>query len=517
MLRTILVACILSSAALAAQTVEGRVFNATTASPIAGARVRLFVGSGAAREAGYSATTDAEGRFRFASIPDGVYNALYSAPGFLPSPYPGDSLPPFSVASGGDPVRLEAKLQPMSKISGRVLDASGKAVPNARLWLVWEDQACKPPTCFAMHQQPKANDKGEYEAINLDPGKWLLSASAPASLHAPESNADERLVWAQTFYPGVIDPQIAQRIVLLPGMELSNVDIKLAAAPVHTVRGKLLDPEGKPVPKAPVVLALGYGPTREEETGPEGEFEFADIVDNQYRLRSNVEKDGVKLRVSQSIEVHRRDLEKVELRLAAPFTLHGKLVMDVPEGVPAPTPPRVSFVLINSGTLLSDDAGAMTPVETRDGALTVRNVYPGAYVVRTIDSSEPYYLDSMRLGERNASESVAILSDAEPLTITYKLGGGSVRGTIEGCAGAHVFLVPQDPALRYFARSTTCGRNDRFEIAAVRPGEYYGLAISGHALSFMGLLDDPARLSQAARVTVRANESTSPEIRLTGR
>jgi hypothetical protein len=40
-------------------------------------------------------------------------------------------------------------------------------------------------------------------------------------------------------------------------------------------------------------------------------------------------------------------------------------------------------------------------------------------------------------------------------------------------------LIPQDPALRRdgFVRLTSCGQNGRFEITAVRPGEYYGLAI----------------------------------------
>jgi hypothetical protein len=71
-----------------------------------------------------------------------------------------------------------------------------------------------------------------------------------------------------------------------------------------------------------------------------------------------------------------------------------------------------------------------------------------------------------------------------------------------------VTLIPKEVALRRagFIRRTACGRNG-FEIPAVRPGDYYGLAIGNPAL-----LDD-GLLKQAAGVTVRGNESTTAELK----
>jgi hypothetical protein len=56
-------------------------------------------------------------------------------------PLPRNFWPVPNSATG--PVRLEVKMQPIGKLSGRVLDAAGKPVPNAGLWLVWRGSGCK--------------------------------------------------------------------------------------------------------------------------------------------------------------------------------------------------------------------------------------------------------------------------------------------------------------------------------------------------------------------------------------
>jgi hypothetical protein len=59
---------------------------------------------------------------------------------------------------------------------------------------------------------------------------------------------------------------------------------------------------------------------------------------------------GVKLWAAQSVQVKDRDPEDVELRLAAPFSLPGKIVFDAPEGESAPAdPPNVIFAYNAAG------------------------------------------------------------------------------------------------------------------------------------------------------------------------
>ena len=283
MLRVIFTAWILVGAGLAAQTVEGHVVNALTGDGIPGVTVFLI------RQDGGVASTvisDSKGRFRVDGLKDGAYKAQYmdGVPlprNFWPVPNSWDSgaqPSPFQVSGATGPVHLEARMQPIGKLSGRVLDAAGKPVPNADLWLVSGGSGCKWPSCISFPYQSKTNEKGEYSIGDLRvPGAWLVSATAPASWDPAEPRDGERLGWAQTFYPGVTSPQSAADVIVRPGGDTGNLDIKLAAVQVHRIRGIVLDIRGDPVPKTPVSLAKGFGPIIQQETKSDGTFEFTSV------------------------------------------------------------------------------------------------------------------------------------------------------------------------------------------------------------------------------------------------
>src|ERR1035438_1938032 len=74
---------------------------------------------------------------------------------------------------------------------------------------------------------------------------------------------------------------------------------------------------------------------------------------------------------------------------------------------------------------------------------------------------------------------IGVATDAA-ITVVYKTDGGVVRGTAENCASGGVVLVPRDPSLRRgFSRSGPCDSSDRYEVRAMRPGEYYAVAFAG--------------------------------------
>ena len=83
--------------------------------------------------------------------------------------------------------------------------------------------------------------------ISMSPAMATVR-NGSSSWSPPESRDDQRLDWAQTFYPGVTDPRLALKVIV-PGGDLWNVDIKLAAVPVHRIRGRVLDVRGDPVPR----------------------------------------------------------------------------------------------------------------------------------------------------------------------------------------------------------------------------------------------------------------------------
>jgi hypothetical protein len=262
---------------------------------------------------------------------------------------------------------------------------------------------------------------------------------------------------------------------------------------------------------------------------------------------------GGKLRAGQWIEMAGHELKGVSLRLAAPFAVRGQVVVEASPGPPAPKLTSVALVphaggierltgIANwmirpeihfgpiPGTTLSgapqnevyEQADAFLFAEEAsifvrpdaDGKFTLPSVYPGSYrIVPLPPPRPPYYLDAVRVGATDvAAAEVEISSGAVPIAIMYKANGGSVRGTVEKCASGPVLLVPQDPARHWlgFLRSARCDSNDRYEIAALAPGEYYALAFAGDGP--LPELDD-GLLNQAGKVEVRAGEATSADLR----
>src|SRR5215831_10111293 len=77
-----------------------------------------------------------------------------------------------------------------------------------------------------------------------------------------------------------------------------------------------------------------------------------------------------------------------------------------------------------------------------------------------------------------------------------------------------VVLVPADPALRRagVSKSAPCDSAGHYEVLAVRPGDYYALALAGNG-PVLALNEASSLLDEASKVTVRSGESSSADLR----
>ena len=193
--------------------------------------------------------------------------------------------------------------------------------------------------------------------------------------------------------------------------------------------------------------------------------------------------------------------------------------MEVPEGEPAAQPPGVTLAFDAGAAGLADKpAGAfLTAAPDAKGGFQMRNVYPGPYQILPGPPPAGYYLDSIRMGGADALDSdVDIAPGGGPLNIIYRLGGGTVRGTVENCAAGTVRLLPRDKAMWRpgFLLFAPCDSNGRYEITAVRPGEYSVLAIAGDSPApWYATKWDDSLAGNASTVTVRPGETTTADLR----
>ena len=517
---------LLCAASAGAQTVEGTVFDAATGRGAADVKVELL------RQTTpfYETTTDAGGHFRFENIRAGDYSIRYQSSDYWLTGGPTD-YKPFPVPEGST-VKQEARLMPWSKISGRVVDGRGNGIPKAQVELVGSGMMVNGRTYLRtswggggggalsdyplqMSQFHESDADGKF-AVLVMPGSYRLSVSPPREMKPPLREKDgPEVAWKRTYYPGVTQLEEASKIVVLPGSEAADIEMKLLAVPAHAVRGVVLNPDGTPAPK--VVLTLGASLNPQVESNADGTFEFPAVVEGEWRLGAETRRGALTLRAVEWVDVLRHDLENVKLRLAAPLALRGKVIVEGPKDAP-PLRPQ-PLILSNEGRRTRGEqqlgfgpVAALNP--DAKGELAVTDIFPGAYRLGPMlqPPAPPYYLDSVRIGGADLLlQEVEISSDAS-VTVLYKSDSGSVIGTAENCASGGVLLVPADPLRRRpgASKSGPCDSGGRYEVRGVRPGDYYALALAGN--SVVPPVDETL-LGQGVKVTVRPGETATADLK----
>ena len=354
--------------------VEGSVVDVVTKAPVAGAVVKLYRGDTAV----HSGASDAQGLFRIDGVPHGQYRAVidHSEHMRLASDHPAART--FVVSAANPEVRLRAELMPLGQVAGRVLSPTGspmKGVPVAMRRL-WDEQ---------WTQITISGDDGLFHFRRLDPGAWILAgvpsfrisfedpAKDPKPVPPPEAEEGQRVGWAATFFPGVVDLAGAEKIIVRPGVALEGYDVKLRTVPLRRLSGVVVDEDGKPAPKASVagtdVANKGSNGVLKTADG-DGRFEFDSLKDGEWRIFAQAGQSGRRLKGYLDLRVARRDLSGIEVRVTAPFAVKGFVDREEPRDMDGNR--KVTAVyLIPQGA--SPDVQESTFHE-QDGSFVLKNV-----------------------------------------------------------------------------------------------------------------------------------------------
>src|ERR1019366_9096595 len=159
--------------------------------------------------------------------------------------------------------------------------------------------------------------QGKFD-VQLMPGTYEPPLLPPPDLKPPEPEPEGPvLAWKRSYYPGVALPEAASVIVVLPGGEVSDVELKLLAVPAHAVRGVLVNPDGPLAPKVTIAMTEELR-ARSVESKQDGTFELAAVPEGEWRFSAEVRRGAVQLRATEWIEVTGHDMESVKLRLFPP-------------------------------------------------------------------------------------------------------------------------------------------------------------------------------------------------------
>jgi len=491
-------------------SVEGIVVDSITKRPISGVSVTLRNSS--KPELTYHGATDENGAFRIVGMPEGEYRSRCECEkdGYASGKTGPDMPAPPLVVTHIQPLRVYFEIIPLGKLHGRLVDTEGRPVSDATLIL-----AHLAGGAAMENVKPDAEGRFLFEDIHL--GTFTLQANPGKSLAPPPVvPGEERTAWAITYFPAATRRSEAQHIVVRSGADMGEFVFRLRTAPVHRVRGVVLDEDGKPAAGVSVRLIIpdywagNYGVEARADSKEDGAFEFPAVNERDWHLAAEVKRGNATLRGLASILVQHRDVEDVVIPLSAPFT------MNVPvewKDAPKDGPQRATVVLLPDGDTAAEE---IVGTQLADGTVRIEDVYPGTYRVDAEGyKTQGYHLGSLLFGERETlGQPIDIINNSVPLRLVFEHGSGSVHGTIEDCGNAEVALWAADTTTWSYFHLTSCDSAGHFEFIDLRPGEYYVAAFAEVVDRYQLQSRDFLRLMMARAAHIRLEKGSMVSIDL---
>ena len=197
----------------------------------------------------FSARTNDGGEFELTGLPLGKYEISPEAPAGYHSVSRAVEL--FDPRGCG---QIDLVVKSDGRVTGRVVDSRGRPVPGLPLALVLPVDLDKRGV-GTNRIQAWTTPSGAFELPLVPPGEYVLGTNAIVGV-------DGRLTFPRAFYPGVIESDAADHVVVSAAERVQLREFGVAETiRLVTVKGTVVDAEGRPVRDASIVL-------RDDTEGP---------------------------------------------------------------------------------------------------------------------------------------------------------------------------------------------------------------------------------------------------------
>lgn len=485
-------------------SLSGRVLEAKTGQPLRKATVTLRP-LAVNREAGSPipspvlTTTDSEGKYLFENLDPGPYSLFAEHAGHIRQNYgarrPLGTGSPLKLKAGEALERIDFLLLKQSIVTGHVLDPDGDPVANVGLQVL-RSGFDRGQRKWLLTGGCGVDETGAFRCAGLAPGRYLLKASVRSRAELtgapPPANRtgqpEQALV--PTYYPSAVEQSDAEPITVGPSQELNGIDLKIRKVTVYRVQGVV----SFDATRAQGTIRLSLEKTSDGVFGPfgnnssplkpDGTFEFDAVQPGSYTLTAYSLQDGPRVLARTDVEVSRENVRNVQLAAREPFTLNGRIHLDVSarqyeeaQGKPA----KLDDVRINLSPI-GMPFWSEPPSAKEDGTFSIPRATPDRSTISLYGLPANTYIKDIRYGAADALNQPLDLTGGSPdilLDITLALGTANVTGTVADAEGkpvpaATVSLVP-DPWNAHrldLNRSTTTSPDGRFALPNLPPGPY---------------------------------------------
>lgn len=504
---------------------EGAVLHSVTLEPLPHVQVGFqpiverAPGRSAPRATG--AVTGSDGQFRVENLAPGDYRVTLRREGF--------GIPRSTISSlrlklepGAARTGLRFFMSPQASVSGRVLDEFGEPVSGAIVQLA-RRVAARGATSDIPGHSASTDDLGNFHMPAVEPGRYVLQAVHADSREVlyPEPGGAVT-AYAPTYSPSTTDPQQAEIIDARAGEEAGPAVVRLRREPVFSVRGRVLDTEGNPIPNAQLFLRSTAGFSIFLQPGrtrvlPDGRFELLGVPRGDWILTAFPRQRPAEapMALSTRITVSQAPLEGVVVQAAPLQRITGTAVF---EGEGTPDWRAVNIVVRPSGEAvgLASNAGRPGP----DGAFELSASGQGMARLDIVGlPAAGSYVASVQSGSVDITRRAFPLEQGlpAPLRIVFRGGAARIEGQLENRKPATVLLWPAEAEAREAqplsrAEATPTGA---FSFSGLAPGAYLLYAVQPEDPLAFGPGAAPADLEQrATRVRVEPGSTARAALSL---
>ena len=493
-LATLLLVSVLAHAqsARGSYRIAGKVVNATTGAPLAGARLELAPTSGA--QWVKAALSSKDGSFSFDRLGGGKFQLYGERSGFARQGFdehPGGFLSAIVIGDGIDSEHLVFRLQPGASISGLVKDEFDEPVRGAQVFLFERTVRDGKLGTYAVEQK-QSDDRGIYKFSPLMAGTYYVVVNARpwyarnagvrqiATVNGkpqePKLQTLDQLnvAFPLTYYSDTSDADRASAINLRTG-EQFRADFDLRA--VQAVRVTIPVKEEANEPRFSVTLVQKL-------------FD-EDIPVQALGMMSTNEMRVLSGFAPGRYMIHLQGPGRQQMERSQPVDLYGDTTLDL-DSISSNSSATITGIAQAQGVALKRAFIQFRNRETNDvrgdmigedGKFKIESIPAGKYEV-SVGSNAALYLANMAVSNaKSTGRTIDIPSGADVrMAVILSKGVGEITGTAmrdgKGISGTQVVLVPDDPQNHQaLFRRDQSDSDGTFSLKQVVPGRYTLLSI----------------------------------------
>jgi len=465
--------------------------------------------------------TDGNGKFEFADVTPGRYQARVQRNGYVPQIHgqrgsgPGLTI---TVEPGQSLEKIDFRLERAGVLSGTVLDEDNEPIEGVEVRAMRVRFSPGGRERLVTSRRASTNDLGAYRIPGLTPGMYYVQAGGRGE-GVRIGGATSAVGYTVTFYPGVATREEAHLLQVTSGNETSRVELAVRSTPTYSITGVIVDAKpSSSTRRYNIGFASGGGTAITTADRGDGTFVLRGLEPGEYNLIGQVfDSDGSPRSGYRSVRIANADVQVV-IEIGAVASVQGEVQAD--DGKP------MSFKeLVVSLQPAEERNVSPRGVIDEKGHFAVSNVPADKYSITLASRDLDTYLKEARCRGQDAMASLISLNSAEVLDdCTLKLARdvGRVIGTVKNddkpAEGMAVVLLPVEMERRKMSRHISTAQSDAngaFELRGVVPGDYYAFAVtpSDDAIYYQLEFADRNRES-ATRITIKPNEAKSLDLKV---